>query len=114
MPQITSVGTYEQGAWVSFDVNYADPGHDAQGFGFMGVVGFRWLEETYPFSSPGPGIVGPDSVAYPVNLECGTAEQHGAEIEVWIYDTAGARSQPAVVHLVCATGTGANGTLAAG
>jgi serine/threonine protein kinase len=114
VPQITSVGTYEQGVWVSFDVNYSDPGNDAQGFGFMGVAGSGWVEETYPFSSPGPGIVGPDSVTYPVDLECGTAEQHKAEIEVWIYDTAGARSQPVVVHLACATDRGANGALAAG
>ena len=80
------MGTYQQGVWVYFDVQYADPGQDAQGFGFMGVVGSRWMEGTYPFSSPGPGIVGPDSVAYPVNLGCGTATQHEGEVEVWIYD----------------------------
>ena len=67
----------------------------------MGVNGPRWVEETYPFSSPDPGIVGPDGVAYPLNLECGTARQHEAEVEVWIYATAAARSQPAVIHLVC-------------
>ena len=105
MPQITSVGTYQQGTWVYFDVQYADPGQDAQGFGFMGVVGSRWVEETYPFSSPGPGIVGPDSVAYPVDLECGTPAQHFGEVEVWIYDSAGARSQPVVIRLACTTGS---------
>jgi len=105
VPQITSAGTYQKGVWVYFDVQYADPGQDAQGFGFMGVVGFRWVEETDPFSSPGPGIVGPDSVAYPVNLECGTAAQHLGEIEVWIYDSAGARSQPVVIRLACTTGS---------
>ncbi|MGH3185363.1 MAG: hypothetical protein ACRDOE_26145 [Streptosporangiaceae bacterium] len=108
------MGTYQQGVWVSFDVHYADPGHDAQGFGLMGMVGSSWVEETYPFSGPGPGVVGPDSVAYPVDLECGTAEQHEAEIEAWIYDTAGARSQPVVIHLVCAADPGATGALAAG
>ena len=106
VPQITSVGTYQQGAWVYLDVHYADPGQDAQGFGFMGVVGFRWLEETYPFSSPGPGIVGPDSVAYPVNLGCGTATQHKGEVEAWIYDAAGVRSQPVVILLDCTPDAG--------
>jgi len=101
VPQITSVATYQQGVWVYFDVQYADPGNDARGFGFMGSNGNRWTEETYPFSSPGGGIVGSDSVAYPLNLACGTARQHAAEIEVWIYDAAGASSQPAVIHLAC-------------
>jgi len=100
-PQITSVDTYRQGTWVYFDVHYADPGQDAQGFGFMGVDGSRWVEETYPFSSPDLGIVGPDSVAYPLDLECGTAQQHEAEVEAWIYDTAADRSQPVAIHLAC-------------
>jgi len=101
VPQITSVATYQQGVWVYFDVQYADPGNDAQGFGFMGSNGNRWTEETYPFSSPGGGIVGPGSIAYPLNLACGTARQHAAEIEVWIYDAAGASSPPAAIHLAC-------------
>jgi hypothetical protein len=96
-----SVSTYRQGVWVYFDVYYADPGQDAQGFGFMGVNGSRWVEESYPFSSPNRGIVGPDNVAYPLNLECGTAQQHKAEIEAWIYDTAAARSQPVGIRLAC-------------
>ncbi len=101
VPQITSVATYQQRVWVYFDVQYADPGNDARGFGFMGSNGNRWTQETYPFSSPGRGIVGPDSIAYPLNLACGTARQHTAEIEVWIYDAAGASSQPAVIQLAC-------------
>ncbi len=109
VPQITSAGTYSQGTWVYFEVHYADPGQDAQGFGFMGVNGSRWVEETYPFSSPDRGIVGPDSIAYPLNLGCGTAEQQEAEVEVWIYDTAGARSQPVVIHLACGAGPGGAG-----
>ncbi len=114
VPQITSAGTYSQGTWVYFDVHYADPGQDALGFGFMGVNGSRWVEETDPFSSPGRGIVGPDSIAYPLNLECGTAEQHEAEVEVWIYDTAAARSQPVVVDLACGAGPGGAGPGGAG
>ena len=101
MPWITSAGTYQQGAWVYFDVHYADPGHDAQGFGFMGVNGSRWVEATYPFSGPDQGIAGPGSIAYPFDLGCGTASQHEAEVQVWIYDTAGESSQPVVVQLAC-------------
>ena len=86
VPQITRVDTYHHGAWVYFDVYYADPDQDAWGFGFMGGNGSRRAEETYPFSDPHRGIVGPDSIAYPANLECGTARQHKAEIEAWIYE----------------------------
>lgn len=96
-----SAGTYRKGLWVYFDVQYANPGRDAVGFGFMGANGSRWVEETYPFSSPGRGIVGLDRVAYPLNLECGTAKQHKAEIEAWIYDSAGASSKPVVISLSC-------------
>ncbi len=101
VPQITSAGTYQDGEWVYFDVDYADPGQDAQGFGFTGSDGNRWVEGTYPFSSPGRGIVGPDSIAYPLNLGCGTARQHTAEIEAWVYDTAGISSQPVSIDLSC-------------
>jgi hypothetical protein len=59
------------------------------------------VEGSHPFSSPGRGITGPDSIAYPLNLECGTAKQHKAEIEAWIYDIAGISSQPVVIDLSC-------------
>jgi eukaryotic-like serine/threonine-protein kinase len=101
VPRIKSAGTYRKGLWVYFDVHYANPGHDAVGFGFMGANGSRWVEDSYPFASPGRGIVGPGRVAYPLNLECGTAKQHKAEIEAWIYDTAGASSRPVVISLSC-------------
>jgi hypothetical protein len=95
------VGTYQQGTWVYFDVHYADPGQDAQGFGFTGSDGQRWVEGLYPFSSPHGGIVGPDSIAYPLDLDCGTTRQHTAEVEAWIYDSAGVSSQPGVINLAC-------------
>ena len=101
VPQITSAGTYQDGEWVYFDVDYADPGQDAQGFGFTGSDGNRWVEGSYPFSSPGRGIAGPDSIAYPLNLGCGTARQHTAEIEAWVYDTAEISSQPVFIDLSC-------------
>jgi Zn-dependent protease with chaperone function len=106
VPDITSVGTYTQGQLVYFDVHYADPGRDAQGFGFVGVNGSGWAEENHPFTSPSYGIVGTDSIAYPFNEECGTTQQHVSYVEAWIYDTAGNRSTSVVIHLVCADSNG--------
>jgi serine/threonine protein kinase len=100
-PEITGSATYREGTWVYFDVQYEDPGNDARGFGFMGVNGSRWMEATYSFSSPDEGIAGPDSIAYPLDLKCGTASQHGAEVEAWIYDVAGRSSQPVRISLAC-------------
>jgi hypothetical protein len=101
VPTITSVGTYTKGVLVYFDIHYADPGKDAEGFGFVGVNGSGWAEENHPFSSPSYGIVGPDSIAYPFNEACGTAQQYASYVKAWIYDTAGDRSTPVVIHLVC-------------
>jgi hypothetical protein len=103
VPTITSVGTYTKGVLVYFDIHYADPGNDAEGFGFVGVNGSGWAEENHPFSSPSYGIVGPDSIAYPFNEACGTSQQYASYVQAWIYDTAGDRSTPVVIHLVCAT-----------
>lgn len=50
---------------------------------------------------PSYGIVGSDSIAYPFNEGCGTAQQYDSYVEAWIYDTAGDRSAPVVIHLVC-------------
>jgi serine/threonine protein kinase len=100
-PEITGSATYREGTRVYFDVQYADPGNDARGFGFMAVNGSRWMEATYPFSSPDEGIAGPGNIAYPLDLECGTADQHVAEVEAWIYDTAGQSSQPVRISLAC-------------
>jgi hypothetical protein len=100
-PEITGSAVYREGTWVYFDVQYADPGNDALGFGFMGVNGARWMEATYPFSSPAEGIAGPGSIAYPLDLGCGTARQHAAEVEAWIYDAAGQSSQPVRISLAC-------------
>ena len=100
-PEITNAGTYQEGSRVYFDVHYADPGNDAWGFGFMGVNGSRWMQGTYPFSRPDQGIEGPGSIAYPIDLQCGTARQHIAEVEAWIYDATGQASQPVVISLAC-------------
>jgi hypothetical protein len=90
---------------VYFDIHYADPGNDTQGLGFMGVNGARRIEETYSFSSPDRGMADPDSIAYPLDLKCGTPGQHGAEIEAWIYDEAGASSPPVAIRLACQSPT---------
>jgi hypothetical protein len=95
------VGTYRQGAWVYFEIHYADPGKDAQGFGFTGSNGDHWVDGTYSFADPGRGIAGPDSIAYPLDLACGTAKPHKADIEAWIYDTAGVSSNAVVIALAC-------------
>jgi hypothetical protein len=100
-PYITQVTTYTQGVFVYFQITYADPGNTAEGFGFVGVNGSGWAEETHPFSSPSYGIVGPNSIAYPFNQGCGTAEQNDSYVQAWIYDTAGDLSQPVTIHLVC-------------
>ena len=101
LPQITGVTTYQQGELVYFKITYADPGNDAQGFGFVGVNGSGWAEENHPFSDPSYGIVGPGTVAYPFTLECGTAQAYQSQVEAWIYDTAGDRSTPVVIDLAC-------------
>jgi hypothetical protein len=104
VPVITSATTYTEGVDVYFDIHYADPGHDAAGFGFVGVNGSGWAEEAHPFTSPSYGIVGPDSIAYPFNEACGTNQQYSSYVEAWIYDTAGAHSTPAVIDLTCSGG----------
>ena len=101
VPEIISVGTYTQGVMVYFDIHYADPGNNAEGFGFVGVNGSGWAEENHPFTSPSYGIVGTGSIAYPFNEACGTAQQYDSYVEAWIYDTAGHRSKSVVIHLVC-------------
>lgn len=102
-PQITGVDAYQKGSLVYFSLSYADPGHDAKGFGFVGINGARWTLENHPFSSPSYGIVGHDRIDYPFNLGCGTAHQLNSYVEAWIYDSQGIRSNPVEVALTCTT-----------
>jgi YVTN family beta-propeller protein len=100
--QITRAETYQKGALVYFRIYYSDPDNDAEGFGFVGVNGSRFAEETHPFSSPSYGIVGPGRIDYPFNLGCGTSQQTSPnDVKAWIYDTAGVRSTPVVIRLSC-------------
>jgi hypothetical protein len=100
-PHITRVETYQEGVLVYFRIYYTDPYHDADGFGFVGVDGTFLSEENHPFSSPSFGLVGPGRIDYPFNLACGTDQEDQNDVEAWIYDTAGTRSQPVVIHLAC-------------
>jgi hypothetical protein len=102
-PQINGIFGYQKGSLAYFSLTYADPGHDAKGFGFVGINGAGWKEETHPFSSPSYGIVGHDRIDYPFNLACGTAHQYKSYVEAWIYDSHGQRSNPVEVALTCTT-----------
>jgi YVTN family beta-propeller protein len=105
--QITRVETYQKGALVYFRIYYRDPDNDAEGFGFVGVNGSGWAEETHAFSSPSYGIVGPGRIDYPFNLGCGTPQQISqSDVKAWIYDTAGVRSKPVIIHLSCTGSAG--------
>ena len=102
-PRITRTFTYQQDEMVYFEIYYSDPAGNAEGFGFVGVDGSDWPEQNYPFSSPANGIVEAGSVAFPLNQACGTGLEYTSSVEAWIYDGAGARSQPVVIHLACTT-----------
>jgi hypothetical protein len=102
-PQITGIYGYQKGSLVYFSLTYADPGHDAKGFGFVGIKGAGWAEENHPFSSPSYGIVGNDRIDYPFNLACGTPQQYKSWVEAWIYDSQGIRSNPVEIALTCTT-----------
>jgi hypothetical protein len=101
MPWLASI------AWAGPSMMARRSDNDAEGFGFVGINGSGWAEETHPFTSPSYGIVGSDRIDYPFNLECGTSQQVAqSDVEAWIYDTAGVRSQPVIIQLSCTGNTG--------
>jgi hypothetical protein len=102
-PRITGTYTYQQGAMVYFEISYSDPGHNAAGFGFVGVEGSDWRRQHYSFSSPAQAIVEPNSIAFPLNQGCGTGFEYTSTVKAWIYDQAGTRSKPVIIHLACTT-----------
>jgi len=63
--------------------------------------GAGWAEESHPFSSPSYGRVSPGIIEYPFNHGCGTSREYQSDVQAWIYDTAGRRSPPVIVHLAC-------------
>jgi hypothetical protein len=112
-PAIGSADTYTQGVYVYVRVLYTDNDGDAQGFGFRGVNGSGWAEETHPFSGPSYGSVSGDAsagtVVYPFNSNCGSANEQQSDVEFWIYDNGASQSNSAVVHLACSTSGGSAG-----
>jgi len=102
-PRITGTYTYQQGAMVYFEISYSDPGHNAAGFGFVGVEGSLWPRQHYSFSNPAQGFVEPNSIAFPLNQGCGTGFEYSSTVRAWIYDKAGVRSKPVIIHLACST-----------
>jgi serine/threonine protein kinase len=99
-PKITGVYTYQLDETMYFDIYYTDKGNNAAGFGFVGVDGTSLGQESYLFSSPGDGIIEPGSITYSFNQTCSTG-QHTITVKVWVYDTAGARSNIRTVPLSC-------------
>jgi protein kinase-like protein len=104
VPTIIRTSIYQQGQLVFFEIFYSDPGHDAAGFGFVGVQESGDLpERVIPFSSPGPGIVEANTIAYPLDQGCNGNVEFTSSVKAWIYDKAGARSKPVIIHLACTT-----------
>lgn len=100
-PEIVRVETYREGVLVYFRLFFNDPNDDAQGFGFRGINGSGWAEETHPFSDPSYGRVFPGRVEYPFNHDCGTESETESDVEAWIYDSTALRSTSVMVHLSC-------------
>jgi serine/threonine protein kinase len=102
-PRITHTFTYQAGSRVFFVISYSDPGHNAAGFGFVGVQGSDWREHNYLFSNPAEGIVTGDSIAYPLDQGCGTGFEYTSTVKAWIYNKDAVRSKPVIIHLACST-----------
>jgi hypothetical protein len=102
-PRITRTFTYQQGEMVYFELFYSDPGHNATGFGFVGVDGSDWPEQHHSFSNPADGIVEANSISYPLNQGCGSGIEFTSTVKAWIYDSAGNRSKPVIIQLACTT-----------
>jgi hypothetical protein len=102
-PRITNTFTYQVGSRVFFEIIYSDPGHNAAGFGFVGVQGSDTREQDYLFSNPADGIVAGNTIAYPLYQGCGTGLEFTGAVKAWIYNKAGVRSKPVVIHLACRT-----------
>jgi protein kinase-like protein len=102
-PRITHTFTYQEGSRVFFEIYYSDPGHNAAGFGFVGVDGTGLHEQNYLFSNPAEGIVAGNSIAYPLEQGCGTGQEYTSTVRAWIYNKEGVSSRPVVIHLACRT-----------
>ena len=99
-PRIGQVRTEVEGPLVYLVVPYSDADGDAVGFGFRGINGSGWAEESHPFSDPSYGRVTPGQVAYPFNHECGGGVGLETDVEFWIYDATGSKTLFRA-HLTC-------------
>jgi hypothetical protein len=102
-PRITGTFTYQQDEMVYFEISYSDPGHNAAGFGFVGVQGSDLRKQDHLFSSPANGIIAGNSIAYPLEQGCGTGLEYTSTVKAWIYNKDGVRSKPVIIHLACRT-----------
>lgn len=59
------------------------------------MKGSGWAEEAHPFSNPSYGRVSDGTIAYPFKHPAGFE----SDVEAWIYDKEGLRSDPVTVHL---------------
>jgi hypothetical protein len=100
------VDAFRGGELIYVGWSFTDPDNDAAGFGFRGAKGSGWGEETHPFSDPSYGIVSNNRVDYPFNHRCGTTSEYESDVEAWIYDAQGHKSQPVITHLSCKTARG--------
>lgn len=98
-PEVTAYDTYEEGDLIFLRLHYMDPDGDAEGFGFRGAKGSGWAEETHPFSDPSYGRVSEGTIAYPFNHLAASDSPIESDVEAWIYDSEGLRSEPVTVHL---------------
>lgn len=97
--KINFVSTYQEGVLVFFRLHF-DEG-SAVGFGFRGANGAGWGEESHLFTSPSYGRYSPGQIDYPFNHACGTPDQYESDVEAWIFDGAGKRSESVIIHLAC-------------
>jgi hypothetical protein len=100
-PQITGTSHYVEGQLVYARISYTDEDGNAAGFGFRGVNGAGWAPEQHPFSSPSYGRVSSDHVDYPFNHACGQPNEYESDVEFYIYDSGGRKSNAVTMHLSC-------------
>jgi len=98
-PAITKTGSYQDGVLVYLTLSFDDG--TATGFGFRGANGAGWAEESHSLTSPSYGKVSAGQLAYPFNHGCGTSQEYESDVEAWIYDDAGTKSDPVTVRLAC-------------
>ena len=104
-PEIVRFETFREGVLVFFRLYFTDPSKIASGFGFRGIKGSGWAEESHSFTSPSYGrvLLGENPIVeYPFNHLCGTPSAHESDVEAWIvYDNTKQRSPSVTIHLAC-------------